>query len=157
LDRLYDLWGMAPSRGHGGPWLFGAYSAADAFFAPVAARIAAYGLPVAGADAEYVSAHLAQGSFRRWRAMGQANPHIQHQYDNDFQKVPWPGPKPLQAQAVTGETPENDRCPYSGKPVVPEGLARIDGRVFGFCNAFCRDKSVADAEAWPQLVALMQR
>jgi len=28
------------------------------------------------------------------------------------------------------------------------------GRRFGFCNAFCRDKSVADAEAWPALMKL---
>jgi hypothetical protein len=44
LARIETLWGMAaPGRG---PWLFGEYSLADAFFAPVAARIAAYDLPV---------------------------------------------------------------------------------------------------------------
>lgn len=155
LERLHDLWALARARGHDGPWLFGDYSAADAFFAPVAARIAGYGLPVSGADADYVSAHLAQNGFRRWRAMGQANPHIQTQYDNDLQQVAWPGPTPLPAKGVTNETPLNDTCPYSGSPVVPEGLARIDGKVYGFCNRFCRDKSVADAQAWPALVDLM--
>src|SRR5690606_10974261 len=41
LARLEALWGRALAA-HGGPWLFGAYSAADAFFAPVASRIATY-------------------------------------------------------------------------------------------------------------------
>ena len=30
----------------------------------------------------------------------------------------------------------------------------LDGRRFGFCNAFCRDKTVADPEAWPAFMAL---
>ncbi|TMV55918.1 glutathione S-transferase, partial [Thioclava sp. BHET1] len=47
LDRLEEIWAWARAQaGAEGPWLFGSYSAADAFFAPVAARIAGYGLPV---------------------------------------------------------------------------------------------------------------
>ena len=30
-----------------------------------------------------------------------------------------------------------------------------EGRVVGMCNAGCRDKVVADAEAWPQVMALL--
>jgi glutathione S-transferase len=33
-------------------------------------------------------------------------------------------------------------------------LAEIGGRIFGFCNAFCRDKTVADPEAWPAFMAI---
>jgi glutathione S-transferase len=33
-------------------------------------------------------------------------------------------------------------------------LAEIGGRVFGFCNAFCRDKTVADPEAWPAFMEI---
>jgi glutathione S-transferase len=29
-----------------------------------------------------------------------------------------------------------------------------EGRIFGFCNAFCRDKTVADPDAWPAFTAL---
>ena len=54
-------------------------------------------------------------------------------------------------------TPVNAACPYSGDPVSPEALADIDGTVVGYCNTFCRDKSVADAEAWPQTMALRSR
>ena len=52
LARIEALWALArAAHGGGGPWLFGAYSLADVFFAPVAARVATYGLPVgAGGD-----------------------------------------------------------------------------------------------------------
>ena len=42
---------------------------------------------------------------------------------------------------------ENAKCPYSGEPV--SEFMELDGRVFGFCNGFCRDKTVADAAVWP--------
>jgi glutathione S-transferase len=46
LARLETIWSWARRKtGAQGPWLCGAYSAADAFFAPVAGRIAGYNLP----------------------------------------------------------------------------------------------------------------
>lgn len=32
---------------------------------------------------------------------------------------------------------------------------QMDGETYGFCNAFCRDKTVADPEAWPAFMALV--
>ncbi|MBB5516857.1 glutathione S-transferase [Rubricella aquisinus] len=155
LARLETLWAAARAPGRDGPWLFGQYTAADAFFAPVAARIAGYGLPV-GADAmAYVDAHLAHGPFRRWRAMGIAQNRVMERYVLPFDQAPWPGPARLPAEAVTGMTPINATCPYSGDPVREDSLARINGTVIGYCNPFCRDKSVADPEAWPQTMALL--
>jgi glutathione S-transferase len=155
LARIAELWALAPGFRDG--WLFGAYSLADVVFAPVATRIATYGLPVPGAARDYVARHLAHPSFRRWRAMGLAeNRHIPA-YFPDLPRAPWPGPAPLAAEAVAGGTAqgpaENPACPYSGKPVTH--LLRLDGRTFGFCNAFCRDKTVADPEAWPAFMALV--
>ena len=46
----------------------------------------------------------------------------------------------------------NSACPYSGKPVTH--ALELYGRRFGFCNAFCRDKTAADPEAWPKFMAL---
>lgn len=91
LARLETLWARA--LGHsGGPWLFGAWSAADVFFAPVAARVAAYGLPVGAAAQAYVDAHLAHPSFRRWRALGLEEP-LQPVYARPaLTPRPWPGP-----------------------------------------------------------------
>ena len=154
LARLERIWAWArEATGAGGPWLCGAYSAADAFFAPVAARIAAYNLPV-GPDAQaYVAAHLAHPSFRRWRAMGMADGPDQEFYRRDYPRRPWPGPAPLPARAVASGPSVNPACPYSGKPVTH--FLQTGGRVFGFCNAFCRDKTVADPGAWPQMAALL--
>ena len=70
LARLQVIWDWARQEtGAQGPWLCGDYSSADAFFAPVATRIATYNLAVGAEAMAYVTAHLAHPSFRRWRAM----------------------------------------------------------------------------------------
>ena len=150
LDRLDVLWAHARAISGAGPWLFGAYSIADAFFAPVAARIAGFALPVSDAAGAYVAAHLADPAFRRWRAMGCIQGETLARYAQDHATRSWPGPEPLPARAVDAGMPENASCPYSGLAVTH--LAEIGGRIFGFCNAFCRDKTVFDARAWPPFV-----
>lgn len=155
LARLETIWSWARQEtGAKGPWLCGAYSAADAFFAPVAGRIAGHNLPVSPAARGYVAAHLAHPSFRRWRAMGLVDGADQPFYLRDWPQRVWPGPVPLAAKAVEGTQAKNAACPYSGKPVTH--VLQIAGRRFGFCNAFCRDKTVADPEAWPKFMALYQ-
>ena len=155
LARLEVIWGWARQEtGAEGPWLCGAYSAADAFFAPVAARVAGYNLPVGPEAARYVAAHLAHPSFRRWRAMGLVDGADQEFYRRDYPGRPWPGPLPLAARPVDGGAAENATCPYSGHPVTH--VLELQGRRYGFCNAFCRDKTVADPEAWPEFMALYQ-
>ncbi|MDU8909649.1 glutathione S-transferase [Aestuariicoccus sp. MJ-SS9] len=154
VARIAALWDHALTQS-GGPWLCGGYSVADAVYAPVAARIAGYGLPVDEPAQAYVARHLADPAFRCWRAMGLAGGATLQRYQRDHSPAPWPGPEPLTAAPVESGTPENDACPYSGKPVTH--LARIEGRVFGFCNAFCRDKTVADAAAWPAFMALFDQ
>lgn len=153
LRRLEVIWDHArASCGGKGPWLCGEYSAADAFYAPVAARIAGYGLKVSASAQAYTNAHLADPAFRRWRAMGLISGKTLPWYTRDFDQGNWPGPKPLAARAVDGTTSENTACPYSGDPVTH--VMELDGRRFGFCNAFCRDKTVADAEAWPAFLKI---
>ena len=152
LARLETLWGWAWDQIGNHTWLAGAYSAADAFFAPVATRIATYNLPVSDRAMAYVQAHLHHPSLRRWRAMGLVDGADQPFYRRDWPRRPWPGPVPLAARAVEGTTAENTACPYSGKPVTH--CLELDGRRFGFCNAFCRDKTVADPEAWAPFMAL---
>ena len=153
LARLELLWDWARAE-TGGDWLCGAYSAADAFYAPVASRIATYNLPVGASAQTYVAAHLAHPSFRRWRAMGMADGADQPVYRRDWPQRPWPGPVPLAARAVDAGPSLNATCPYSGDPVTH--YLETGGRVYGFCNAFCRDKTVADPEAWPRFMALYQ-
>ena len=156
VARIEDLWSRArTAHGQEGPWLCGDYSIADAFYAPVAARISEYALKVSPGAQAYVSAHLADPSFRRWRAMGLARGAVLPRYAKDNKTAPWPGPAPLTARAVDQGTPENNRCPYSGKPVTH--LMEIGGRTFGFCNAFCRDKTVADARVWPGFMKIFAK
>jgi len=155
LARLDTLWSWArATTGSTTPWLCGDYSAADAFFAPVASRIATYNLPVTEAAMAYVTAHLAHPSFRRWRAMGMVDGADQEFYRRDYPLRDWPGPARLDARAVEGTAAENTACPYSGQPVTH--VLELSGRRFGFCNAFCRDKTVADPEAWPEFLRLYQ-
>jgi hypothetical protein len=42
----------------------------------------------------------------------------------------------------------NDVCPWSGKPVRPDGLTRYRGEVVGFCNPGCREKFDNAAKAF---------
>ena len=45
VQRLVDMWTGLLEQ-HGGPMLFGAFTIADAFYAPVCMRLHSYGLPV---------------------------------------------------------------------------------------------------------------
>jgi glutathione S-transferase len=149
IKRIEVLWRAARDatpQATEGPWLFGDYSIADVFFAPVATRIATYNLPVGPAAQAYVNTHLSAPHFRRWRAMGLAQNYVQPGYDLDLPSGDWPGPKPVTARAVDHGPSINDLCPYSNKPVTH--FMELDSTIYGFCNAFCRDKTVADPDAW---------
>ena len=155
LDRLQTIWKWARREtGAQGPWLCGDYSAADAFFAPVAGRIAGYNLPVGSEAAAYVAAHLAHPSFRRWRAMGLVDGADQDYYRRDYPLRAWPASAVLPAKAVVHGPSINAACPYSGKPVV--AYMELGGKTWGFCNTFCRDKTAADPAAWPKFMAIYQ-
>lgn len=153
LDRIETIWSHARTRcGGTGPWLCGAYSVADAFFAPVAARIATYDLPVQPEASEYVRAHLADGGFRRWRAVGLVRGSDLPWYTMDLPRRDWPGPRPMSARAAEAGPSVNAACPLSGLPV--RAYAEIGGRVWGFASAWQRDAVVADAAAWPAFMAV---
>lgn len=66
LDRVQELWREGLQR-FGGPFLAGdAFTAADAFYAPVTFRIQSYQLPVDDMAGAYVQRMLALPSIRRW-------------------------------------------------------------------------------------------
>jgi glutathione S-transferase len=62
-------------------------------------------------------------------------------------------PEPISARAIDSGPSVNEACPYSGGPVTH--FMGAGGRVWGFCNAFCRDKTVADPEAWPEFMEMV--
>lgn len=151
--RIEELWGLARDQfGAKGPWLFGDYSIADVMYAPVATRFATYNLPRNAVSDAYIAAHLADQSFRQWRACGLAENYVQPGYDLDLKAAPWPGPKPLETGPAEGKA-LNSTCPFSGNPVTD--VLSVEGQVYGTCNPFCRDKAMADPEAWPQFMDMM--
>jgi glutathione S-transferase len=75
LKRIERLWADLISRS-GGPFLFGSFTGADAMFAPVAARIRIYALPVTDLAAEYVDALYALPAFQEWLAAAIAEPWV---------------------------------------------------------------------------------
>lgn len=64
LKRVESLWGGLLQHS-GGPYLFEEFCAADAMFAPLAARIRTYDLPTTDVAAEYVEAIYALPAFQQ--------------------------------------------------------------------------------------------
>lgn len=157
LRRLEAIWDHARAETTPeGPWLCGDYSIADAMFAPVATRIATYGLEVSDSARAYVDAHLSDLAFRRWRALGLTTGPDLPWYARDYAQVAWPGPKPLVAKPVKHGPSVNANCPYSGKPITEDAFfIALDGKIYGFCNAGCREKTIADPEAWTSFMQLV--
>ena len=54
--------------GAGGPFLFGAFSAADAMYAPLVTRLDTYSIAVDATTRAYMDAVLALPAFQEWRA-----------------------------------------------------------------------------------------
>lgn len=75
LHRIETLWGGLLARS-GGPYLFGAFSAADAMFAPLATRLRTYDLPVSDTAGRYVEAIYALPAFQDWLSMALQEPWI---------------------------------------------------------------------------------
>lgn len=83
LQRLETLWGTLLEKS-GGPYLFGAFSAADAMFAPVATRLRTYELPTSDTVAAYVEAIYALPAFQAWLAEAVREPWIVEEDEIDL-------------------------------------------------------------------------
>jgi glutathione S-transferase len=80
VARLGELWSWALSE-TGGPWLGGPkFSAADAFFAPVALRLKEYALSAPGTG-DYVLNLLEHPALVHWISMAKADPKRLTHYD----------------------------------------------------------------------------
>ena len=65
LDRLIAMWQQLLAE-HGGPLLFGRFSVADAFYAPVVMRLKTYALPVPPDVAAYMEHLCALPGVKAW-------------------------------------------------------------------------------------------
>ena len=75
VDRIESAWAGARVRwGQGGPFLFGAFTAADAMFAPVVNRFWTYAIPVRPDTEAYMDAVMALPAWQDWIAGAAAEP-----------------------------------------------------------------------------------
>jgi glutathione S-transferase len=72
IVRILSLWAEARARfGHGGPFLFGTFGAADVFYAPVVSRFLTYGIGVPGFAQAYMQAVWEHDWLQAWVAGAQ--------------------------------------------------------------------------------------
>ncbi len=81
IARIQQIWtdcrARAPKHAPGGgPFLFGAFCAADAFYAPVAIRLHSYGVALEASAAAYRDALLAWPDLVAWTEAAQAEPWV---------------------------------------------------------------------------------
>lgn len=75
VARIETIWSEAV-KASGGPFLFGAFSAADAMFAPVVNRLDVYQLTADSASLAYMNAVKAHAAFQAWTAAALKEPWI---------------------------------------------------------------------------------
>ncbi len=77
IARIAEIWNDCRDRAPAnGPFLFGAFGAADAFYAPVATRLYSYGVALEGAAAAYRDALLAWPDLTAWTEAARAEPWV---------------------------------------------------------------------------------
>ena len=73
VERVQQIWADCHARyGKQGPFLFGAFSGADAMYAPVVHRFRTYAIPVTGDAQHYFEAMQALPAFQQWTRDGLA-------------------------------------------------------------------------------------
>jgi len=73
VARIQEIWTDCRERhGERGAFLFGAFSAADAMFAPVVHRFRTYAIPVAPKARDYMETMMALPAFAEWTEAGLA-------------------------------------------------------------------------------------
>ncbi len=77
IARIAEIWTDCRARApNNGPYLFGEFGAADAFYAPVATRFRSYGVALEGAAAAYRDALLSWPDLVEWTKTAQAEPWV---------------------------------------------------------------------------------
>jgi len=90
LGRIETIWAFAREKATEGPWLFGAYSLADVFYAPVCARIVGYNLSVSQTARDYCTSTLSDPAFVHWRAEGLKQDYDPFPYPPAGRITDWP-------------------------------------------------------------------
>lgn len=75
IQRVCELWSQALSRSHSEAWLYGDFSVADAFYAPVVFRFNSYGIEVSPRIQAYMDFVLEDSAVREWVADARREKH----------------------------------------------------------------------------------
>jgi glutathione S-transferase len=82
IARIQEIWTDCRERyGKSGAFLFGAFGAADAMFAPVIHRFRTYAIPVTPPVRDYMDAMMALPAFQEWTRAGLAEPHVIEKFE----------------------------------------------------------------------------
>jgi len=77
IERIIAIWTSCRSRfGRGGEFLFGRFSVADAFYAPVVTRFRTYAVSLPPAAQSYADAVLAAAAVREWMEAGRRESEV---------------------------------------------------------------------------------
>ena len=88
IDRIQALWrdcrkrfGQSSTERGGGAFLFGAFTIADAMYAPVVSRFRTFKLPLDGEVEAYAAAITAWPAYQEWLAAARNEPMVIEQYE----------------------------------------------------------------------------
>jgi len=88
VRRIEAIWTDCRNRhGNGGPFLFGAFGAADAMYAPMVSRFHTYAVEVNGSARSYMEAVLALPAWVEWRAAALQEPWVLPEDEVDWPTV----------------------------------------------------------------------
>jgi len=88
IARIDAMWTDCRARfGAGGPFLCGAFTAADAMYAPVVSRFHTYGIAVGPASRAYMDAVMALPAWRAWRDAALQEPWVLPHDEPDWPTV----------------------------------------------------------------------
>lgn len=89
VRRIDQIWTDCRTRfGAGGPFLFGAFGAADAMFAPVVSRFHTYAVEVGSVARDYMAAVMALPAWAEWRSAALQEPWVLPHDEIDWPTVP---------------------------------------------------------------------
>jgi glutathione S-transferase len=84
IARVQAIWsGCRGRRGNDGPFLFGAFGAADAMYAPVVHRFRTYAIDVSPVVRDYMEAMLAHPAVAEWTRAGLAETLVIERFEDD--------------------------------------------------------------------------
>lgn len=89
VARIDSMWSSCRKRygGQGGPFLFGAFGAADAMYAPVVSRFRTYGIDVSPTARAYMEAVMALPAWAEWTAAAMREPWVLAEDEVDWPTV----------------------------------------------------------------------